>query len=197
MKTATSTQVGTSSITTQELKAQSAQYLAQQPASKQTFHKWMKAMEMASLAIVAGAFAVALYISINWTAFPKLAIPTAWIAFPVSFVPFLLLSGVEAIVLRAVLRGGVHAPGFRVVVPFAPRGKRQELVTGSKAVASGWGLVVTAVAAGAFWGTLAWAVWTFDLALVGTYMRILGTALGVVIVLSIALSFYQKLVRAR
>ena len=77
----------------QEVKAQMAEYLAQQPAAKQTFHKWMKVLEVAGLALIVGVFAVALYVSIRHTAFPGTTIAAAWFAFPVSAVPLMILQG--------------------------------------------------------------------------------------------------------
>jgi len=182
---------GAAHTTRPDFKAQLAHYMAQMPESKQVLHRWMNLLEGASLTIVAGAFALALYLSINWTTVPQLAIPTAWIAFPVSVVPLMLLMGLHTIVLEA-------SP------PIALPGKTSGFATGSKAVWSGLGLIVAALAAGAFWGVLAWAVWSFDMSLAGTYARvlgaaarILGTALGVAIPVAIALSFVQRLVRFR
>jgi uncharacterized membrane protein len=179
---------GSGDITKQAFKAQLAQYIAQQPESKQAFHKWMKVLEMASLAIIAGAFAVAMYVSINHTAVPGTTIAAAWFGFPVSVVPLMILVGLHTIVLRA-------------SVPSVLPGNPREFVTGSKAVWSGWGLIATALAVGAFWGTLAWAVWSFDMALIGIYTRIIGTVLGVVIPASIILGLisglYKQFVRPR
>jgi len=179
---------GSGNITKQAFKAQLAQYVAQQPASKQAFHKWMKVLEMASLAIIAGAFAVAMYVSINHTAVPGTTIAAAWFGFPVSVVPLMILVGLHTIVLRA-------------SVPSVVSGKPQKFVTGSKAVWSGWGLIATALAVGAFWGTLAWAVWSFDMALIGIYTRIIGTVLSVVIpaaiILSLISGLYKQSIRSR
>ena len=179
---------GSESITKQVFKAKLAQYVAQQPQSKQAFHKWMKILEVASLAIIAGAFTVAIYVSINHTAMPGTTIAAAWFGFPVSVVPLVILVGLHTIVLRA-------------SVPSVLSGKPREFVTGSKAVWSGWGLIATALTVGAFWGTLAWAVWSFDMALIGSYARIIGTMLGVVIPASIILGlisgFYKQFVRPR
>lgn len=46
-------QAGAASSTRQEIRVHLAEYLSQQPATKQAFHKWMKALEVASLAIIA------------------------------------------------------------------------------------------------------------------------------------------------
>jgi hypothetical protein len=193
MNTEGTIQVRAASWTMRERRAELATYLAQQPKSKQVFHKWMQVLEMAGLALIAGAFAVAMYVSINplpavgiyvWTAVPPAAIATAWLAFPVSTVPLMILIGAHTIILRA------DSP---IILP----GKSQRFVTGSKAVWAGVGQVVIALAVGAFWGTFAWAVWAGDMGLVATFIRILGTALGVLIPIAMVASMVQKLFRFR
>lgn len=172
----------------QEIKVQMAEYLAQQPAAKQAFHKWMKVLEVAGLALLVGVFAVALYVSIRHTAFLGTTIAAAWFAFPVSAVPLMILEGLHTIVLRASL-------------PWTVNGRPRAFVTGSRAVWSGWVLIAMALAAGAFWGILAYAVWTFDTEMIGGYGRIVGTALGVVIpaaiILGLVSALYRQFVRSR
>jgi len=171
-------------MTKQAFKAQLAQYVVQQPESKQALHKWMKVLETASLTIIAGAFTVAIYLSINWTEVPQMAIPTAWLAFPVSAVPLMILIGVHAIVLRAF---------FPVFLP----GQKTQFVTGSKAVWSGWGLIVVALLVAGFWGLFAWAVWSNHIEWVLNLTRILGIGMGVLIPVKVILSLAQKLFRFR
>jgi hypothetical protein len=187
MNTGLTIRAGAAGSSRQEFKAQAAEYLAQQPAAKQALHKWMKALEVASLTIIAAWFALALYVSINHTAFAGTAIAAAWFAFPVSVVPLMILQGLHTVVLRA------SVPSF---LPGTSR-----FVTGSRAMWSGLGLIATAVAAGAFWGVLAWAVWSFDVALIGSYMRILGAVLGIVlpaaILLGLVSGVYRQFARPR
>ena len=80
-------------------------------------------------------------------------------------------------------------------------GRPRTFVTGSRAVWSGWVLIATALAVGAFWGVLAYAVWTFDTEMIGGYGRIVGTALGVVIpaaiILGLVSALYRQFVRSR
>jgi len=171
-------------MTRQEVKAQLAHYLAQQPESKQAFHKWMKVLEVVGLAIIAATFAVAMYVSINWATVPQMAIPTAWFAFPVSVAPLMILIG-------------AHAVGLKAFLPIVLPGKSQQFVTGSRAVWSGWGLIVTALLVGAFWGAFAWVVWSNDMALIGTYVRILGTVVGIVIAVAIIGSLFRQIFRSR
>jgi hypothetical protein len=188
MNTESTLQAGATGETRQEIKAKLVEYMAQQPAWKQTFHKWMQVLEMASLVVIAASFALALYVSINHTAFPGTTIAAAWFAFPVSAVPLLILQGLHCIVLRALL-------------PSVLTGKPHRFVTGSRAVWSAVGLTAIALAAGAFWGGLAWAAWSFDMALIGSYARILGTMLGAVIPAAIFLglisALYKQFIRPR
>lgn len=181
----------------QDLRSQLAQYIAQQPESKQAFHKWMRALELASLAIVVGVFVVALYVSINWKAVPQMAIPTAWFCFPLSFTPFLILVGLHAIVLRAFPPTGLLGKTLRAYPPPAGQlGKTQQFRVGRQAVAWGWGLVVTALVAAAFWGLFAYAVWTLNLAMLEPLIRILAGVVGVGIAVSIAVSILYSIYRA-
>ncbi len=179
---------GGAGLTRQEIKAQLAHYVAQQPGSKQAFDKWMKVLEIAGLMVIVGSFAVAMYVSINWTAVPGTVIATAWFAFPVSFAPLMILIG-------------VHAIGLRAFYPIVLPGKPEQFATGSKAVWSGLGLIAIALAVAAFWGPLAFAAWSFDTALIGSYARILGTVMGVAIpaaiILGLLSGLYKQFVRPR
>ncbi len=184
----------------QNLKAQLAQYVEQQPESKQAFHKWMTVLEVASLAIVVGVFAVAMYVSINWKSVPPMAIPTAWFCFPISFTPFAILVGLHAIVLRAF--PPTTLPLFSsIFLPGVPRGvmpeKKRQLMVERRAVAWGWGFIVMALVVAAFWGTFIWAVWTFNMALLEPLINILGVMLGVVIAISILSSMFRQITKSR
>ena len=175
-------------MTRQEIKAQLAQYVAQQPGSKQALDKWMKVLEIAGLMLIVVTFAVAMYVSINWTAVPGTVIATAWFAFPVSFTPLMILIG-------------LHAIGLRAFYPLVLPGKPEQFATGSKAVWSGLGLIAIALLVAAFWGGFGWAVWSGDMALIGSYVRVLGTAMGVAIaggiVLGMLSGLYKQFVRPR
>jgi hypothetical protein len=179
---------GVDKMNRQQQKAELAGYMAEQSASKQTFHKWMEFLEWAGLALVVGWFALALYVSINHSSVPGTTIAVAWFLFPVSAVPLLLLEGLHTIVLQA------SAPSL---MP----GKSRKLITGSRAVRSGWGQIAVALAVGAFWGGLAWAVAFSNLSLIEVYARFLGTALAVAITVSfvagIAGALYRQFVRPR
>jgi len=177
-----------SGLTRQEIKAQLAEYVAQQPAWKRAFDKWMKVLEIAGFILIVGVFAVAMHVSINHTAVSGMVIATAWFALPVSFAPLMILIGVHTIGLRAF---------YPVVLP----GKPEQFSTGSKAVWSGVGLIALALLVAAFWGGLGWAVWSGDMALIGSYVRVLGTAMGVAIaggiVIGMLSAVYKQFVRPR
>jgi hypothetical protein len=67
--------------------------------------------------------------------------------------------------------------------------------TGSKAMWSRLGLVAVVLAAGVFWGGLAWALWSWDTGLIAIYAQIVGVAIGVTIPVAIGLAFLHKLIR--
>jgi hypothetical protein len=175
---------GGTGLTRQELKARLARHVAQQPRSKQVFHRCMKFLEMAGLTIVVASFALAMFFSINWTTVPQTAIATAWFAFPASATPLMIFIG-------------VHAIGLRAFYPIVLPGKPLPFATGSKAMWSGLGTIATALAAGAFWGTFAWAVGTNSVGLIMAFARILSTAMGIAISIAIVASLFQKLFRFR
>jgi hypothetical protein len=177
-----------SGLTRQEIKAQLAGYVAQQPARKQAFDKWMKILEIVALALIVGVLTVAMYVSINHTAVRGTVIAIAWFALPVSFAPLMILLGVHAIVLRAF---------YPIVLP----GRPERFATGTRAVWSGLGQIAIALLVAAFWGGLGWAVWSGDMALIGSYVRVLGTAMGVAIaggiVIGMLSAVYKQFIRPR
>ena len=185
-QTATIQGVGTKKEAREQLKLQLAQYLEQQPASKQAFHRWMKALEVASLVSVTAVFILAMYVSINWTSVPGTAIATAWFAFPGSFSLTVLLLGLHTVILKAFPPVvGLHTVALQASSPIKVPGKQSKFVTGRAAVGRGWGLVVLGVVVGAFWGLFAYSVWTLNMALLEPLIRILGTVMGVGIAISI------------
>ena len=163
-------------------KAQLAQYLAEQPQSRQTFDKVMKVLELGALALVAGYLAWAIYASINWSE-PK-NIVAVWFAFPVSVVVLLVLIG-------------VHAAGLGAFPPVAPLSSMQAFVTGSKAVGTGVGFAATVILAAGFWGAFAWSIWTENWAILEPLMHVLGVAVGVGIVLAVVSDLYKRFFRSR
>jgi len=186
----------------QDLRSPLAEYVAQQPAAKRSFHRWMRMVELASLAIPIVVFIVALYVSINWQTVPQVAIPTAWLCLPASVTPFLILVGVHAIVLRAFPPTGLLGNPLRVAYPI-PGGQvdKMPLRVGRWALGWGWGLVVLALISGVFWGLFAYAAWTVNLAMLEPLIRILASVLGIgiaaSIVVSILYSLYRSIFRSR
>lgn len=169
-----------------QIKLQIIEHLEQQSASTLAAHRWMKRLEVASLGIIAAIFILALYVSINWKAVPKMAIPTAWFAFAGSACIPIVLFGLHAILLRA------FPP---VILP----GNRHWFTTGREAPWLGGGLVLGGLAYGAFWGLFAYATATFNMALLEPLIRILGAAagigMGVMILLALIQSFSRSIAR--
>ena len=176
---------------------QLAQYVAQQPASKQAFHRWMKGLEVASLVIFAAVFILALYLSINWTNVPTQAIPTAWFAFVGSFSLTMVLVGLHAAILRVFPPiGGLPFSMVRAYNPIKVPVKQAKFVTGGEAVNKGWGTVVLGVVAGAFWAVFAYAAWTVNMAILTPLITILAVILGIGIAVSILYSILRSVFRS-
>jgi hypothetical protein len=200
MKSAVGTSaVGSQSAPKQDLRAQLAEYVAQQPVSKQSFHKGMRIAEWVSLAFPVAVFAIALYLSFAWQSVEAKMIPTAWFCFPLSFTPFMLLIGFHAIGLAAFPPTGLLGNALQVSLPGAGGqvNKVLPLRVGRQALVWGWGQIAATLIGAAFWGAFTWAVWTVNMALIAVFIQVLGTLLGVVIVLRIAVSIFQKLSGAR
>jgi hypothetical protein len=157
---------------------QLARYLEQEPQSRRTFDKVMKALELAGLALVVGHLAWAIYVSINWNVSQNIA--AVWFAFPLTVVALLMLVGVHAAGL------GAFPP---VIVPGGPQG----FDTGRKAAAMGLGLAVTVLLAGAFWGVFAWGIWTNNWAILKPLIQILAAVVGVGAVIAVVSSLFRQI----
>ena len=181
----------------EQVKQQLAQYVAQQSPSMQTFHRWMKGLEVASLVIVAAGFILAMFVSINWTNLPAQAIPTAWFAFVGSFSLTMLLVGFHTVILRASppvagLLGSTRRAYSLIKTPARPA----KFVTGREAVHQGWGVVVMGVVTAAFWGLFAYAAWTVNMAILTPMITFLTVLLGVGIAVSIVYSIIRSVFRS-
>jgi hypothetical protein len=174
----------TEKVAGEQLKQQLARYLEQQPDSMKAFHKWMKGLEAASLALIAAALILALYISIAWKNFEPKLIPTAWFLFAASVAPLLLLSGIHTLILRAFPTSLMS-------------GKAQKLVTGRGAIWAGCGFIVGGLVGVAFWGLFAYSAWTLNWALLIPMITVLGVAMGVMIIIGMLLTTIQKLTKTR
>ena len=176
-------EAGRSSEAKPDKKALLAQHLAQQSESRRTFDKFMKVLEVAGLALVAGHLAWAIYVSINWAGVPE-KIVVVWFALPVSVVVLMVLVG-------------VHAAGIRAFFPIIVPGSSFPFVTGSRGVGMGLGFVATLLLVGAFWGAFAWGIWTTNWAILEPLTHILGVVLGVGAVVAVVSSLYQRFIRSR
>jgi hypothetical protein len=168
----------------EHLKLQLAQYLAQQPEPTQSAHKWMKRLEAAGVGIIAAAFIVAMYVSVAWKSVNPIVIPIAWFAFAASVAPAMIFVGLDAITLRA-------------FPPVVWPGKLPKFVTGSSAVWVGGAFILLALVVVAFWGFFAYAVGTFNMAMVVPLVNILGVLMGIGMAVSIVHSLYQKISHSR
>ena len=175
---------GTNPTAREQLKAQLEQYLAQQPESTLAAHQWMKRLEAAGAGIVVAVFVVALYVSIMWKSVNPLMIPVAWFAFAASVAPALIFYGLDAIILRAFPT---------TVVP----GKSPRFVTGNIAVWIGLGFIVLALLTAGFWGVFAYAVGTFNMAMLKPLITLLANVMGIGMTIAILYSIFQKITKSR
>jgi hypothetical protein len=180
MSTSIRTQV-TGKEAREQLKLQIAEYMAQKPESTRTAHSWMKRLEVASAGIIIAAFIFAVYISINWASVPVTAIPAAWFLFVASMLPTLGLFGLHTLLAKAFPTA---------VLP----GRPARFITGSRAVRTGWFLVLSSVVGAVIWGYLTFRIWTSDYASMGT---ILGIVIGVGIVVQLVYSIYARIAQSR
>lgn len=164
----------------QQLKLQLAQYLEQQSASKQAFHKWMKRLEAVSMGVILAAFLVALYFSIAWKSVNPLIIPIAWFAFAASGSLLIVLNGLHTAVLRVLL------PGILL-------GNKQKFVTGSGAMWIGLAFILGGLVYAAFWGLFAYATWTVNFEILRPLIGFLGVVMGVGIAVSILFKMFSTL----
>ena len=195
--TASIQEVGTKKEAKEQLKLQLAEYVDQQPESRQAFHRLMKDLEIASLVIVAVLFILAMYVSIDWKSVPPQAIPTAWFACVGSFSLTILLVGLHAVILRAFPPvGGLQYSMVHGYSPIRVPGKQSRFVTGREAVIKGWGVLLMGVIVGAFWAVFAYASWTINTAILAPMITILATILGIGIAFSIVFSIFRSISRS-
>ena len=168
----------------ENIRLQLAQYVGQQPESTQSLHRWMKRLEVAGVGIIVGAFVVALYVSIAWESVNPLVIPIAWFGFAASVAPAMIFLGLDAITLRA-------------FPPVVWPGRPPKFVTGSGAVWRGWGFILLALVAAAFWGFFAYAVGTLNFALIAPLITFLGVVMGVGMAVSIVVRLIRDVSRSR
>jgi hypothetical protein len=172
-----------------DVKAERAAYVAQLPESKQALHRWMNRLTIASIAVPVGFFVRALVLSIagrqagassTGVSLPPggSRIAVAWLVFVASATVPLIFVGLHAVLLRA------FPPNSALSI--------SRFVTGKDAVWSGVGMMGVLLLVGAFWGAIAYVVWTANLALLEPMLYALGVVIGVGAVFAVLSSLYQQ-----
>lgn len=153
--------------------------------SKQTFHHWMKRFQAATLGLVVGIFVMALWVSINWKQATPFEVAFWWMCFALSGLPLTIFVGLDII----------FAQGAVIPAQWGAGPKRMITVTGRKAVLTGLGIIVAALAWGVFVLALMVATFSLNWDLLRVTISIFGTLLGVVIVLKIISSLIRDISR--
>ncbi len=153
--------------------------------SKQTFHRWMKRGQAATLGLIVGIFVMALWVSINWKQAAPVEVAFWWMSFALSGIPLTIFMGLDIIFAQGAVIPGKWGNGP----------KRMVTVTGRKAVLTGLGIIAVALAWGGFVLALMYATLSFDWDLLRVTISIFSTMLGVVIVLKILSSLVRDLSR--
>lgn len=153
--------------------------------SKQAFHRWMKRFQAATLGLMVGIFAMALYTSINWKQVVPFEIAFWWMAFALSGIPLTICVGLDIIFSR----------GAVIPLRWGNGPKQLVTVTGRKAVFTGLGVIAVALAWGAFVLALMVATFSYNWDLLRVTISTFGMLLGVLIVLKIFTSLVRDLSR--
>jgi hypothetical protein len=166
------------------LKAQLAEYLAVQPETIQTTHKWMKRVEAAALGIVAAFFLVALYGSFTWSKSNPAMIPIAWFAFAACLSLMTMINSLHSVLIRAFPT---------VILP----GRMPRFVSGSGAAWIGAASLLGGLVLAGFWVAFAYSTATFNMALLVPLIKALTAVISIGVVVSMIYSIYQKLTSPR
>jgi hypothetical protein len=160
-------------------RSQYQQHLAQQPEKTQRIHRWLDRLQAASLGLLAGVFAMALYHSVTWRQAVPQEIAGWWILFAASGFPMATFMGLDTIVLRAM----------------GPVGKEKAFVTGFWAVLAGWFTIAAGLAWSGLMVYLAYGVATLRFDMVGMAINWLTPVITAAILVSIAYGLVQEGVR--
>ena len=154
--------------------------------SQQTFHRWMKRLQAVTVGLIVGLFVMALYTSINWKQVAPFEIAFWWMMFALSGIPLTICVGLDIIYSRG------------AVVPMRWGNGPKQLVTltGRKAVLMGLGVIVAALAWGAFVLALMVSMLTYNWDLLRVTTSVFGVLLGAVIALKIFSSLVRDFSRA-
>jgi hypothetical protein len=116
-----------------------ARHLEEQPASIQTAHKLMLALEAVVAILYIGLLIVAVYVTVTWKTHGELAVPRWWMASQVSVALFLAILGLHSLIVKA------HWPNPLL-------SGKDSIVTGRKAVRQGWIFIGGGLLWAAAWG---------------------------------------------
>ena len=153
--------------------------------SQQTFHRWMKRFQAATVGLIVGLFVMALYTSINWKQVAPFEVAFWWMCFALSGIPLTIFVGLDIIYSR-----GAVIPMRWVNGP-----KRMVTVTGRKAVLAGLGIIAVALAWGGFVLALMVSMLSYDWDMLRVTINVFGVLLGVLIVLKIFSSLVRDISR--
>ena len=153
--------------------------------SQQTFHRWMKRFQAATVGLIVGLFVMALWTSINWKQAAPFEVAFWWMMFALSGIPLTIFVGLDIIYSRG------------AVVPMRWGNGPKQMVTlsGRKAVVMGLGVIAAALAWGAFVLALMVAMLSYNWELLRVTISAFGTLLGVMIVLKIFTSLVRDISR--
>jgi hypothetical protein len=167
----------------EDLKAKLAAHVATKSETTRLVYRLMSYLTAISVAVPVATFIRALYLSINWRAADPTQITVAWFVYVASGTVPILFFGLPSAVLRAF--PAMAVPGISV-----------RFVSGGKAIASGLGLGLTAIAVAVFWGLLAYSVGTQNWALLEELVRILASVVAVGASIAVVQSLYRQLMRS-
>jgi hypothetical protein len=153
--------------------------------SQQTFHRWMKRFQAATVGLIVGIFVMALYTSINWKQVAPFEVAFWWMAFALGGIPLTICVGLDIIYSR----------GAVIPMRWGNGPKRMVTVTGRKAVLTGLGVIAVALAWGGFVLALMVAMLTLNWDLLRVTTSVFGVLLGAVIVLKIFSSLVRDISR--
>ena len=153
--------------------------------SQQTFHRWMKRGQAATVGLIVGIFVMALYTSINWKQVAPFEVAFWWMAFALSGIPLTIFVGLDIIYSR----------GAVIPMQWGNGPKRMVTVTGRKAVLTGLGVIAAALAWGGFVLALMVATFSYNWDLLRVTISAFSVMLGAVIVLKIFSSLVRDISR--